>query len=165
MTDFEGLLKLLADGNVDYILIGGMAGIAHGAARVTYDLDIVYDRSPANIQRLVSTLLPIHPYLRGAPPGLPFHWDVETVTAGLNFTLSTSIGDLDILGDIPGGRIYEELLPHSTILDVAGIPCRCLNLKKLIEVKRAAARKKDLDAIAELEALLQEQQHGSGHEE
>lgn len=160
MTDFEGLLKLLADGNVEYILIGGMAGIAHGAARVTYDLDIVYDRSPANVQRLVSTLQSIQPYLRGAPPGLPFRWNVETVTAGLNFTLSTSMGDLDILGDIPGGRSYQELLPHSTILAVAGIPCRCLNLDKLIQVKRAAARKKDLDAIAELEALLQERGRG-----
>ena len=162
MTDFEGLLTILNAGEVDFILIGGMAGIAHGAARVTYDLDIVYDHSPENIQRLVTALRPINPYLRGVPQGLPFRWDVETVAAGLNFTLTTSLGDLDLLGDIPGGRNFAELLPHSSVLDVEGVRCRCLNLDKLIAVKKAAARKKDLDAIAELEALLEEARKREG---
>ena len=162
MTDFEGLLTILNAGEVDFILIGGMAGIAHGAARVTYDLDIVYDHSPENIPRLVPALRPINPYLRGVPQGLPFRWDVETVAAGLNFTLTTSLGDLDLLGDIPGGRSFAELLPHSSVLDVEGVRCRCLNLDKLIAVKKAAARKKDLDAIAELEALLEEARKREG---
>ncbi len=41
--------------------------------------------------------------LRGAPPGLPFTWNEQTIAAGLNFTLTTRLGDLDLLGDIPGG--------------------------------------------------------------
>ena len=158
MTDFEGLLNALQGAGVEFVLIGGMAGIAHGAARLTYDLDIVYERSPENVERLVKALQPLDPYLRGAPPGLPFRWDVETVDKGLNFTLTTKIGDIDVLGEVTGGGGYHNLASHSTVIEVEGTPCLCLNLDKLIEVKRAAARRKDLDAITELEALLEERE-------
>jgi hypothetical protein len=53
--------------------------------------------------RLVDALAPHHPYLRGAPPGLPFQWDTATLARGLNFTLTTSLGDIDLLGEITGG--------------------------------------------------------------
>ena len=161
MTDFEGLLNVLQSAGVDFILVGGMAGIAHGAARLTYDVDIVYERSPKNIQCLVNALQPLNPYLRGAPAGLPFRWDAEMVGNGLNFTLTTKLGDLDILGEISGGGGYHDLIAYTTMIEVEQAPCRCLNLEKLIQVKRAAARKKDLEAIAELEALLEERDRDS----
>lgn len=69
---FQQLLPLLATHNVRFIIIGGIAGLAHGAARATYDSDVVYARDPENIKRLVAALKPHQPYLRGAPPGLPF---------------------------------------------------------------------------------------------
>jgi len=94
--------------------------------------------------------------LRGAPPGLPFAWSIETIRRGLNFTLSTSIGDIDLLGEITGGGGYEALLPHTIQVDLFGRPCRCLDLPTLIRVKRAAGRPKDLETIAELEALEDE---------
>jgi hypothetical protein len=71
---------------------------------------------------------------------------------GLNFTLTTSEGAVDLLGEIPGGT-YESLLPESTLIDAFGIQCRVLDLAALIRVKRAAGRPKDFEAIAELEAL------------
>lgn len=156
MTDFEGLLKALRDGGVDFILVGGAAATAHGSARLTEDLDVVYSRVPENIVRLASALGPYSPYLRGAPPGLPFSWDVETMRRGLNFTLTTSLGSLDLFGEIAGGGSYETLLPDCVTLTVFGAPCRCLSLDRLIQVKRAAGRPKDLEAIAELEALREE---------
>ncbi len=61
---------------VDYILIGGIAAIVHGSARFTQDIDLVYAGSAENIERLVTALSPHQPYLRGAPPGLPFDWSV-----------------------------------------------------------------------------------------
>ena len=79
MTDFEGLLAALARGGVEFILIGGVAARAHGSARLTQDLDVVYSRDPANVDRLVEALAPHAPYLRGAPPGLPFRFDATTV--------------------------------------------------------------------------------------
>lgn len=155
-TQFEEILKTLAAGGVRFILVGGGAAIAHGSARLTLDLDVVYARDRENLQRLVDTLRPLGPYLRGAPPGLPFDWSAETLQAGLNFTLKTSLGDLDLLGEITGGGRYENLESESIWLDVFGVRCRCVSLERLILLKRAAGRPRDLNAIAELEALLEE---------
>ena len=156
MTDFKALLRALAEGGVEFILVGGVAATVHGATRLTLDLDVVYRRSPGSLQRLALALTPYQPYLRGAPPGLPFRWDVATLERGLNFTLTTDIGDLDLLGEIVGGGTYDELLADSVAIRVFGIECRCLTLERLIHVKRAAGRPKDLEAIAELEAIREE---------
>lgn len=153
MTDFAGLLGALVGGDVDFIIVGGAAATVHGSTRLTLDLDVVYGRSGENIGRIAAALGPLEPYLRGAPPGLPFRLDEPTLRAGLNFTLSTRLGDLDLLGEIPGGGGFDALLPHATTIEVFGLRCRCLGLRKLIEVKRAAGRPKDLEAIAELELL------------
>ena len=156
MTEFAGLILALARAEVDFIVVGGVAAAAHGSARATYDVDVVYARSADNIARLATALAPLNPYLRGAPPGLPFRWDAETIAHGLNFTLTTSLGDIDLLGEIVGGGGYEQLLPHSITLSLFGGQRRCLDLDTLIHVKRAAGRPKDLEAIAELEALREE---------
>jgi len=155
--DFPRLLRSLTEAGVRFILIGGMAGIAHGSARLTVDLDIVYARDPENVKLLADVLAPFHPYLRGAPPGLPFIWDAETIRRGLNFTLTTDLGPLDVLGEIAGGT-FSDLLPASRAVKLFGIECICLNLDTLIQVKRAAGRPKDIEAIAELEALWEEKE-------
>jgi hypothetical protein len=155
-VDFEGLIQALRQAAVEFIVVGGAAATAHGSARLTLDLDVVYGRSPANLARLAQALAPHSPYLRGAPPGLPFRWDEQTLRRGLNFTLTTALGDIDLLGEITGGGGYEALLPLSVELELFGASCRCLGLEKLIQVKRAAGRPKDLEAIAELEAILEE---------
>jgi hypothetical protein len=158
--DLAGLLGALTGSGVEFIIVGGAAATAHGGSRLTLDLDIVYRRTPASISRLVKALAPHGPYLRGAPPGLPFYWDERTIENGLNFTLTTALGPIDILGEITGGGRYEDLLPHSVSLVVFGIRCSCLGLRRLIEVKRAVGRPKDLEAIAELEAILDEAGEG-----
>jgi hypothetical protein len=154
MTDFERLLHLLAGAEVRFLIVGGIAATVHGGTQLTEDLDIVYDRSPDNLERLAEALGTIHPYLRGAPPGLPFRWDAETLSRGLNFTLTTDLGWLDLLGEIAGGGTYSSLLPDSVVIEIFGIPCRCLTLQRLIRAKRDAGRPKDLQAVAELESLL-----------
>lgn len=156
MTDLRPPIAVLAEGGVEFILIGGAAAIAHGSARLTYDVDVVYRRTPENIARLVAALAPHHPYLRGAPPGLPFLWDAETIRHGLNFTLTTDLGSLDLLGEVTGGGTYDDILPHCVTLTVFGLKCLCLNLETLIRVKRAAGRPKDFEAIAELEVIREE---------
>ncbi|HZL37243.1 MAG TPA: nucleotidyl transferase AbiEii/AbiGii toxin family protein [Tepidisphaeraceae bacterium] len=153
MTNFKELLGTLRTNGVEFVLVGGMAAIVHGSSRLTEDLDIVYRRTPENMDRLARALSPHQPYLRGAPPGLPFQWDAATIQRGLNFTLDTSLGQIDILGDITGGGSYDALAPHCLSLEVYGMPCLVINLERLIYVKRAAGRRKDMDAIAELELL------------
>ncbi len=147
------MLKTLVDARVEFILVGGVAATVHGSSRLTQDVDIVYDRDAPNIHRIISALKPLDPYLRGAPAGLPFVFDDKTVSNGLNFTLTTKIGDIDLLGEITGGGDFQALLPHTFTVEIFGITCRCLNLETLIRVKRAAGRPKDLEAIAELETL------------
>ena len=147
---------MLARAGVQFIVIGGGAAVAHGSARLTNDVDVVYARDPENIRRLVAALQPHQPYLRSAPPGLPFRWDERTVQAGLNFTLTTTLGDLDVLGEVAGGGTYEQLLPASMEMDFFGARCRFVTLECLIRLKRAAGRPKDLEVIAELQALLEE---------
>ena len=162
MTDFGRLLQTLAAADIRCAIIGGVAAVAHGAGRMTQDLDIVYDRSPDNLELLANALRPLRPYLRGAPPGLPFLWDVLTLSRGLNFTLTTDAGDIDLFGEIVGGGTWADLLPHFESVSVYGQTIRVLSLRKLIEVKRAAGRPKDFEAIAELETLLEERDAGAG---
>lgn len=156
MTDFAALLRLLANSGVEFIIVGGAAATAHGSSRLTQDLDIVYRRSPENIKRIVSALSTHSPYLRGAPQGLPFRFDESAIQAGLNFTLTTDLGDLDLLGEITGGGNYADLKSGSVTLMLFDVECLCLGLEKLIHVKRAAGRPKDLEVIAELEAIFNE---------
>jgi predicted nucleotidyltransferase len=160
MTNFQKVLELLSEKGVRFIVIGGVAAAAHGTARVTYDLDVVYARDSENVRRLVAAFAPHHPYLRGAPPGLPFRFDEKTIAMGLNFTLTTDLGDVDVLGEIVGGGNFDDLAPRSGEVTLYGTRCLCLDLPALIRAKRAAGRPKDLEAIAELEALLAERENG-----
>lgn len=160
MTDFARLISTLATGDVAFILVGGVAATVHGSARLTQDVDVVYARDRSNVERLAAALAPLHPVLRGAPPGLPFKLDAPTIAAGLNFTLTTDAGDLDLLGEISGGGTFEMLVRDAMSIEIFDRRCRCLTLKQLIETKRAAGRPRDLDAIAELEIIRQRTEKG-----
>lgn len=155
VTDFEKALATLTGAGVEFIVIGGVAGTLHGSAFITQDLDVVYARNRENVRRLAVALQPHQPYLRGAPEGLPFKWDERTIRSGLNFTLTTAFGDLDLLGEVTGGGAYEDLLPHSREVAGFGVRFRLLNLDKLIVIKRAAGRPKDLAVVAELQGILE----------
>lgn len=157
MTDFEGLIRRLGSAEVRFVLIGGFAGTILGSPRTTVDLDIVYARNEENLTRLAGALESLSPRLRGAPDGLPFELNVATLERGLNFTLTTTLGDLDLLGEVVGGGTYEELLPHTRRLNVFDTDVAVVTLPQLIRLKRAAGRPRDLAALAELEALLDEQ--------
>ncbi|MFI5233735.1 MAG: hypothetical protein ACHQSE_14650 [Gemmatimonadales bacterium] len=160
MTQLERLLTALQRARVEFIIVGGVAARAHGSSRLTDDLDIVYARDAGNLARLVKALAPLKPYLRGAPPGLPFEWSATTLRAGLNFTLTTTSGAIDLLGELTGGGAYGDLLPHALAIKIFGRETLLLDLPWLIRVKRAAGRPKDLEVIAELEALGEEAGRG-----
>jgi predicted nucleotidyltransferase len=156
IASLEEVLHLMQRYNVRCIIIGGWAAILHGAARTTNDVDLVYARDGENLISLAAALASQQTYLRGAPPGLPFRWDERTIKGGLNFTLTTAVGDLDLFGEVPGGGTYEQLLPFTQEVSIRGAAWRVVTLERLIQLKRAAGRPKDLEAIAELQALLDE---------
>ena len=126
MIDFEKTIRVFGEAEIECVIVGGLAATIHGSARLTQDVDFVYARNRANVERLVAALKPDSPYLRGAPPGLPFDWSEATIERGLNFTLTTTLGDIDLLGEITGGGAYDALLPHSVDVEMFGCRCRCL---------------------------------------
>lgn len=137
------LLDALAAHKVEFVLIGGLAGIAHGSAYNTFDLDIVYERSAENLGRLAAALRDVEATLRGAPPDLPFQLDAETLRHGLNFTFATPYGSLDILGEAAGAPPYRDLRAAGNDVEVRGRTVRVASLDHLIAMKEAAGRRKD----------------------
>ncbi|HEX5983549.1 MAG TPA: hypothetical protein VFY69_05015 [Solirubrobacterales bacterium] len=152
----QPLLQALDRHGVDFVLVGGLAGLAHGSSYPTYDLDVAYSRDRSNLGRLVDALREIGVALRGAPADLPFQLEVETLASGSNFTFDTEFGSFDILGDISGIRSYEELRRDSKIEEVFGTPVRIGSLDHLIAMKRAANRAKDQLMVMEYVELADE---------
>ena len=123
------------------------------AARLTEDIDFCYRRSKENIKRVASVFAPFHPRLRGAPEGLPF--DFPTIERGSNFTLLTDLGQIDLLGHVSGLGDYEQVVKESEQVSIFGLNQQVLSIGGLIKAKKAAARAKDVEAIKELEAMLE----------
>lgn len=153
MIDFEKALTVLAEAQVRFVIVGGLAVTIHGSAYVTYDLDFCYARDAENLSRLVKALRPYNPRLRGAPASLPFRFNEQTLKSGLNFTLTTDMGDLDLLGEVTGIGDYAAALAMSMPVELFGHDFDILTLEALIASKRAAGRPKDLLILPELEAL------------
>ena len=153
MIQLEETLRLLTKHQVEFVLVGGVAGSAHGSSLLTFDLDIAYSRERNNLERIADALAPYHPRPRDLPAGLPFIWDVGTLRQGMNFTLTTELGDIDLLGEVAGLGNYDEVRKQSDVMPLFELQCRVLSLDALIASKRAAGRPKDLLVIPELEAL------------
>ena len=163
----QPLLETLSRHGVDFVVIGGVAGLIHGSAFPTYDFDVAYARDANNLRRLAAALQDLGVRLRNAPADLPFVADEATLAAGANFTFETEFGDFDILGHVAGNRGYDELRARSWAAEIAGFPVRVASIDDLIGMKRTASRPKDhivadeLVVIAELRRK-EEAEEGSG---
>jgi hypothetical protein len=151
--DPQRILELLTRHEVDFVLIGGLAGTVHGSAYVTNDVDVAYERSRTNLSRLSSALVELGATLRGAPTNLPFQLDAETLEAGLNFTFETDFGSLDILGEPAGAPRYPELRSASSTETLWGLTIRVSSLDHLVAMKEAAGRTKDRLQAGEYRSL------------
>jgi hypothetical protein len=143
----------LTEHQIEFVIVGGVAISAHGSSYLTYDLDVAYARTPENLKRLAAALAPYHPRPREFPADLPFVWDEQTIKQGTNFTLTTDLGNIDLLGEVAGLGDYEKVRGQSVVMNLFDLPCRVLSLDALIVAKRAAGRAKDLLVLPELEAL------------
>ena len=147
---------MLSDHGVRYVVIGGIAGATHGSPSVTQDLDVCYERSPENLERLAAALGSIHARLRGADDDVPFSLDAKTLAAGDHFTFTTDLGDLDCLG-IPAGTLgYDDLMRSAVDIDLDGLVVAVASIDDLIRMKRAAGRPRDLAELEILGALREE---------
>jgi hypothetical protein len=111
-----------------------------------------------NLEKLARALQSVKARLRGAPAGLPFIADAQTLKQGLNFTLETDIGPMDFLGEVAGIGGYENAQAGALRCELYGQQVQIVALDKLIAAKRAAGRPKDLIILPELEAIWELQQ-------
>jgi len=153
----ERQIKLLGRFEVEAVIVGGVAATLYGSETPTSDLDICYSRRFSNLEKLAEALQSVHARLRNAPENLAFILDAETLKRGLNFTFTTDIGSLDLLGEVQGVGDYEKVLAGALIFEIFGYRFPVVELPKLILAKRAAARPKDMITVVELEAILAQQ--------
>lgn len=161
MNPVKSQLEFLGGHDIECVIIGGVAGTLYGSTIPTTDLDVCYSRTKLNLERLALALHSVNARLRNAPADLPFLLDAETLRKGLNFTFVTDVGDLDLLGEVRGIGSYDEAIGGASSFQVLGYTFKVIALNKLILAKRTAGRPKDLIAVAELEALLEQQTNRS----
>ena len=155
--DFLAILRVLTAHGVDFVIVGGVCGVLHGAPIATFDLDVVHSRAPGNIDRLLGALSELGAHARGQADRrvAPDRSHLESPGHQL---LMTSAGPLDLLGALTHDRGYDDLVRHSTEVTVSGMRLRLLDLETLIETKEAIARDKDRAVLAILRRTLEEKQ-------
>jgi hypothetical protein len=154
-ADYQAILRTLVDNKVDFIVVGGLSAMLHGAPVVTLDLDLVHSRQPQNLERFLRALESLDAHSRERTdrkirPTLPF-LDISG-----HLLLATSKGPLDVLGTIGDDLGYDELLKHTTEMEVAkDLHVRVLNLDKYIEIKEKLGRDKDRAVLPVLRRALE----------
>ncbi|MDX2066172.1 MAG: DUF6036 family nucleotidyltransferase [Fimbriimonadaceae bacterium] len=141
---------------MEFVVIGGLALVLHGATASTQDVDVAIRRDQENVDRLVRALKPFDPRPADYPPELPFIWDAQTVRNLSFMTLTTSLGRLDILTEPPGVSSYQQLKVGAIQVEVRGTTWSVASIDDLIAMKLAVGRPKDLLHIAELRSIQAE---------
>ena len=152
-SNFFDLLGLLAKAEVDFIIVGGFAGVVHGCTYVTQDIDICCDFSPANLLRLQKALTGLHPVHRMTPNQPKLEMTEANCSQYKNLYLNTDSGQLDCLSFIDGLGNYQKAKRFSELIEVENIQLVVLSLDALITAKRAMNRPRDKEAVLQLEAI------------
>ena len=158
--DPVAILRVLVKNDTRFVVIGGIAGALHGSTTLTVDLDILYDRSGDNIQRLARALDVLGAVRRDLPDGVPGPIDARALRNGTNFLLTTRHGELDCIGETPSGRFtYTQIAPTAERLRIGtDLEVDVASLDELIRMKRAAGRAKDRIEVENLSALRDERE-------
>jgi len=154
-TDPRRIFETFERHGVDYIVIGGIAAIAHGSTRNTRDVDFVASTDRPNLERLAAALRDLDARLSDTDAhllGIDVH-DPETLGSGATFTMETDAGGLDFFNDVPGAAPYDQLRDRALVIDLDGVTIRVAGRDDLIRMKQASGRPQDLDDIAALTAL------------
>ncbi|HYY76710.1 MAG TPA: hypothetical protein VE644_10370 [Gaiellaceae bacterium] len=150
------ILSTLEKHGVAFVVIGGLAGMAQGSSYPSYDVDIAYGRAYENLERLAGALRELGATLRGAPAGLPFLLDAETLQKGAHFTFATPYGSIDLLSDPDGAPRYDALRSAAVSTEIEGVAVLVASLDHLIAMKEASGRTKDKLMATEYRVLADE---------
>ncbi len=149
----DEILRRLVERGVDFVVIGGIAGVLHGSARNTFDLDICFATDEANLTALGDVLVALGARLKGVDEDVPFVPDARTLRQVELLTLVTTFGELDVLARPPGAPSYADLRRNADRYDLGGFNVSVASIEDLIAMKQAAGRAKDLLDVEELEAI------------
>ncbi|MDD5457912.1 MAG: nucleotidyltransferase [Phycisphaerae bacterium] len=152
---FITLLELLAKNDVDFVIVGGFAGVVHGCTYVTQDVDVCCDFSPANLKKLQKALKDVHPVHRMTPNHLKLELNDDNAGQFKNLYLDTDIGQLDCLSFIEGVGDFEIVNGKSQLIEVESVKIRVLDIESLIEAKKAMNRPHDLQMLEQLKKIKQ----------
>src|SRR5271155_3561841 len=125
-------VKILAEANVDFVIIGGWCAILHGSAYITNDLDVCFSRDKQNCERIVRALAPFHPRLRDLPTNLSFIWDATSLKNASILTLSTDLGPIDLLAEVSGLGSFADVKKKSILICAFDHDVWTLDLASLI---------------------------------
>jgi hypothetical protein len=149
------LVRALVEGDVDFVIVGGVAVILQAMPRFTKDLDICYSTDQDNLDALGSVLVALEARLRGIPESVPFVPDGRTLRQTQIMCLTTPVGDIDLLVDPEGAPSYSALRRHADVMDLGGRNVRIASIEDMLAMKRAAGRPQDLVDLESLEAARQ----------
>jgi hypothetical protein len=151
--DAEGMLRRFAANDIDFIVIGGIALVLAGSARITRDLDIVFAPDPENLDALGKVLVDLDAKLREVDDRVPFVPDGRTLGNVQLLTLATSSGWLDVHRSVDGMPPYDELKRNAEEIDLGDFSVLAASPDDMIAMKRAAGRPQDIADLAEWETI------------
>jgi len=162
MKSLHLLLQRFADAGLEFVVVGGFAGVLHGSSYVTNDLDICAVMSPETIAKLRETLADLKPVHRMTHKKLSFLDHPPAGQALTNVYLETDAGIVDVLGSVLGLGDYHALVRNAVEIPLFGRRCRVISLEDLIKAKEAMGREKDLLTAKELRAIAAKRQSAEG---
>jgi predicted nucleotidyltransferase len=146
--DIQAILQRLVEGEVEFLLIGGVAVGYHGHVRATKDVDVVPAPDSANLRRLAQVLQELDAQIEGAQEfeqgELPNPLDPSALELGGNWVLSTRLGRLDVMQWIGDSALWTELAPRAIEDKIGGLPLRIVGFEDLVKLKETAGRPEDL---------------------
>ncbi len=162
MKSLHALLQKFADAGLEFVVVGGFAGVLHGSAYVTDDLDVCAVMSADTVAKLRVALADLHPIHRMTHQRLSFLEHPPTGQPLANVYLETDAGVVDVLGSVMGIGDYHDLARNAIEVPLFGRKCRVISLEDLIKAKEAMGREKDLLTAKELRAIAAKRQAAKG---
>jgi hypothetical protein len=156
MQNLSELTQRLVAAQVEFVLVGGFAAVAHGATQVTRDVDICCRFGEANLMRIEKAVADLHPTHRSRPD-LPLQLTPEQCSRLKNLYLKTDLGALDCLGEVLGIGNFEEVMKNSVEVVLPYGKCRILDIDALIRAKEAMNRNHDRVTVMLLKKIKEQQ--------
>ncbi len=161
MFNFRAMVRVLVEHEVEFAIVGGLAGVMQGAPIHTQDLDILYSLQPPNPPRLLAALQQMDATFWDDPRKL--RPGISHLESRGHKLLGTSYGRIDCLATIEEETLFEDVRGDLDWMELDGTPVRVLSLPRLIEVKKKLSRPKDRLALLHLQATLEEREKKPGN--